>query len=88
MVYNKYNTLNNMISLCTNKNTLIVILKFITTIYNHSIKQLSITNAVHNKTTISFNSSMLKKLKSPESSFIHKSLTKIASFAEYTCLST
>ena len=36
----------------------------------HSIKQLSITHAVHNKTTISFNSSMLKKLKSPESSFI------------------
>ena len=58
-------------------------------IYNH-IKQLglSITHAVHNKTTISFNSSMLKKLKSPESSFIHKSLIKIASFAEYTCLST
>ena len=46
--------------------------------YNHSIKQLSITHAVHNKTTISFNSSMLKKLKSPESSFIHKSLIKIA----------
>ena len=50
----------------------------------HSIKQLSITHAVHNKTTISFNSSMLKKLKSPESSFIHKSLIKIASFAECT----
>ena len=45
------------------------------------------THAVHNKTTISFNSSMLKKLKSPESSFIHKSLIKVVSFAEYTCLS-
>ena len=69
-------------------NTLIAILKIITTIYNQSVKQLSITHAVHNKTTISFNSSMLKKLKSPESSFIHRSLIKIASFAEYTCLST
>ena len=29
---------------------------------------------------------MLKKLKSPESSFILKSLIKVASFAEYTCL--
>ena len=29
---------------------------------------------------------MLKKPKSPESSFIHKSLIEIASFAEYTCL--
>ena len=54
----------------------------------HIIKQLSMTHAVHNKTTISFNSSMLKKLKSPESSFIHKSLIKVASFVEYTCLST
>ena len=56
----------------------------------HIIKQLlvSMNHAVHNKTTISFNSSMLKKLKSPESSFIHKSLIKVASFAEYTCLST
>ena len=33
MVYNEYNTLNNIIYLCTNKNTLTVILKFITTIY-------------------------------------------------------
>ena len=41
----------------------------IITLYNHRIKQLSMTHAVHNKTTISFNSSMLKKLKSPESSF-------------------
>ena len=49
-------------------------LHYITTLYNHRIKQLSMTHAVHNKTTISFNSSMLKKLKSPESSFIHKSL--------------
>ena len=64
-------------------------------VYHHNIipqyetvKGLSITHAVHNKATISFNSSMLKKLKSPESSFIHKSLIKIASFAEYTCLST
>ena len=88
MVCNEYNTLNNIICLCTNKNTLIVIMKFITTLYNHSIKQLRMTQAVHNKTTISFNSSMLKKLKSPGSSFIHKSLIKIASFAEYTCLST
>ena len=53
----------------------------------NSIKQLRITHAVHNKATISFNSSMLKKLKSPESSFIHKSLIKIVSFSEYTCLS-
>ena len=60
----------------------------VTTLYNHRIKQLSMTHAVHNKTTISFNSSMLKKLKSPESNFIHKSLIKVASFAEYTCLST
>ena len=56
--------------------------------YIHSITQSSITHLIHIITTISFNSSMLKKLKSPESSFIHKSLSKIASFAEYTCLST
>ena len=87
MVYNEYNTLNNIISLCTNKNTLIAIMK-LSLQYIHSIKQLSITHPVHNKTTISFNSSMLKKLKSPESSFIHKSLIEIASIAEYTCLST
>ena len=52
---------------------------------NRSGIRLSMTHAVHNKTTISFNSSMLKKLKSPESSFILKSLIKVASFAEYTC---
>ena len=58
-------------------------------VYHHNIiPQLSITHAVHNKTTISFNSSMLKKLKSPESSFIHTFLIKVASFAEHRCLST
>ena len=59
MVYNEYNYINNIICLCTNNNTLILKLP------HHSIKQLSITHAVHSDITIAFNSSMLKKLKLP-----------------------
>ena len=47
-----------------------------------TVKHYTYTHAVHNKTTISLNSSILKKLKTPESSFIHKSLMKVALFAE------
>ena len=72
MVYSEYNALNNIICLCTNNNTLIVILK----LHHHNI--IPQYKTVQNKTTISFNSSMLTKRKSPESSFIHKSLIKIA----------
>ena len=46
--------------------------------------QLSITHIVDNKITISFNLSILKKLKSRESCLIHKSVINIASFAECT----